>query len=238
VTPSAPFERHAVAVSGGTVALALHLPAGAGPFACVLACHGLGASKESDKYLLLGEELPRAGLALARFDFRGCGESTGIESDTTVGTRIEDALAVLDRLAKHSRLDARVGLLGSSMGGFVALQVAAVRGDGTPVVTWNAPAEMRQLERPDPPSGLGSAFFAEVASGRYGSAPAGVSRHLVVQALADDVVPPVHGATLHERAAHPKALVTIPDADHRLSDPAHRRHAVDVSRDWLAKFLG
>ena len=130
MTPSAPFERHAVAVSGGTVALALHLPAGAGPFACVLACHGLGASKESDKYLLLGEELPRAGLALARFDFRGCGESTGIESDTTVGTRIEDALAVLDRLAKHSRLDARVGLLGSSMGGFVALHVATVRGDG------------------------------------------------------------------------------------------------------------
>ena len=227
-----------MAVPGGTVALALHLPAGRGPFAYVLACHGLGASKESDKYLQLGDELPGAGLALARFDFRGCGESTGVESDTTVGTRIEDALAVLDRLAKHSRLDARAGLLGSSLGGFVALHVAAARGDGTPVVTWNTPAEMRQLERPDPPSGLGPAFFAELAAGRYASAPAGVSRHLIVQALGDDVVPPVHGDTLHDRAVHPKALVTIPNADHRLSDPGHRRRAVEASRNWLMRFLG
>jgi hypothetical protein len=236
------FETHAVAVPGGAVACALHLPEGRGPFACVLACHGLGASKESDKYLLLGEELPRAGLALARFDFRGCGASTGVESETTVATRIEDALAVLERLAKHPRLDARVGLLGSSMGGFVAVHVAATRGDGAPVVTWNAPAELTTLERRDraseraEPNGLGPAFFAEVARGRYATAPS-VARHLVVQALADDVVAPAHGQRLHDRAAHPKALVTIPDADHRLSDPAHRRRAIDVSRNWLMKFL-
>ena len=168
------FQRYPVAVPGGTVALALHLPDGHAPSACVVACHGLSASKESDKYLLLGEELPRAGLALARFDFRGCGESSGVESDTTVATRIEDVLAVLDRLAKHPRLDGRLGLLGSSMGGFVALHVAHVRGDATPVVTWNAPSDFRRLERPDPPGGLGAAFFAEVDTGRYVSTPTGV----------------------------------------------------------------
>jgi alpha-beta hydrolase superfamily lysophospholipase len=231
-------ERYAVAVPGGACALVLHLPDSPRRVPCVLACHGLGASKDSDKYLLLGEELPRAGLALARFDFRGCGESSGVESDTTVATRIQDATAVLERLAKHPRLDGRVGLLGSSMGGFVALHVAALRADGPPVVTWNAPSDFARMERPDPPNGLGEAFFAEVEAGRYASTPAGVTRHLIVQAEADEVVPPSHASVLRERAAAPKRLVTIPGADHRLTDPGHRRTALEASVTWFRTFLG
>ncbi|MBI2205029.1 MAG: alpha/beta hydrolase [Candidatus Rokubacteria bacterium] len=231
------LEHAAVPVPGGTVALALHLPEGSGPFPYVLACHGLSASKESDKYLMLGEELPRRGLALARFDFRGCGESSGVESDTTVATRIEDADAVLDRLAKHPRLDTRVGLLGSSMGGVVALHVAAIRGDRPPVVTWNAPADFTRLARPDTPGGLGPAFFAEVETGRYASTPPGVARHLTVQSADDDVVPPDHGRILHTRAAEPKALLRIAGADHRLSDPDHRRLAMIASCDWFLRFF-
>jgi alpha-beta hydrolase superfamily lysophospholipase len=231
------FQRYAVSLPGHTIALALHLPAGAAIVPCVLACHGLSASKESDKYLLLGEQFPRAGLALARFDFRGCGESTGVERDTTVATRIDDALAVLDRLAKHPRLDGRVGLLGSSMGGFVALHVARVVGGTTPVVTWNAPADFTRMERPDPNGNLGPAFFAEVERGDYASTPVGVARHLVVQGECDDVVAPSHGATLYARATEPKALLSIPGADHRLTDMAHRRRAVDESLAWLRRFL-
>ena len=231
------FERYAVAVPGGTVALAVHLPDDPSPAPVVVACHGLSASKESEKYLLLGEDLPRAGLALARFDFRGCGESSGVETDTTVATRIEDVLAVLDRLAKHPRLDGRVGLLGSSMGGFVALHVAHLRGDATPVVTWNAPSDFTRMDRPDPPGGLGSAFFAEVKTGRYAATPVGIPRHLTVQAEQDDVVPPAHGRTLYARAVEPKSMLAIPGADHRLTDMGHRRRAVDASRDWLLRFL-
>ncbi|MBI1736745.1 MAG: alpha/beta fold hydrolase [Candidatus Rokubacteria bacterium] len=231
-------ERHAVAVPDGACTLALHLPESPARVPCVLACHGLGASKDSDKYLLLGEELPRVGLGLARFDFRGCGESTGVERDTTIATRIEDAMAVLERLAKHPRLDGRVGLLGSSMGGFVALHVAAARANGTPVVTWNAPSDFARLRRPEPPNGLGPRFIAEVEAGRYASTPTGVTRHLIVQAEGDDVVPPSHAATLHARAAAPKWLVTIPGADHRLTDRGHRRAALEASVTWFLKFLG
>jgi predicted alpha/beta-hydrolase family hydrolase len=82
-------ERHTIPMAGGSLTLVLHLPA-VSPAPCVVACHGLGASKDSDKYQLLGVELPSAGLALARFDFRGCGESSGVETDTTVASRIED----------------------------------------------------------------------------------------------------------------------------------------------------
>jgi hypothetical protein len=206
----------------------------------VVACHGLSASKDSDKYLLLGEELPRAGLALARFDFRGCGESSGVEEDTTVASRIEDVQAVLKLLEADAHLDAgRFGLLGSSLGGFVALHVAAERGDGIPVVTWNAPANLDDLaheERHDG-AGLGPAFFAELATHRYIRAPAGVPRHLIVQGEHDDVVPVEHAAVLADRAADPFDCVIIAGADHRLTDIAHRHEALRLSVAWLSRFL-
>jgi uncharacterized protein len=232
-------ERHAVDVPGGQLCLVLHLPAASTPVPCVVACHGLGASKDSDKYLLLGATLPTAGFALARFDFRGCGEATGREDETTVATRIEDVDAVLKMLGRHPRLSGDFGLLGSSMGGFVALQVAALRGDGLPVVTWNAPANLFDLahdERHERP-GIGVPFLMELASHRYDTTPEGVPRHLVIQGEADDVVSIEHGVVLHARAAEPCDLIIIPGADHRLTDPGHRRTAVDASRDWFRRFL-
>lgn len=202
----------------------------------MVACHGLSASKDSDKYLLLAEELTRGELALARFDFQGCGESTGVEERTTVATRVADTLAVLARLRGHPRLDGRVGLLGSSMGGFVGLHVAAALGEAWPVVTWNAPANLRGLsapERRDDGTGIGAAFLEEVAEGRYAEAPSGVAWHLVIQGEADDVVPPRHGALLHARAREPRAFVLIAGGDHRLTEPAHRARAVAESLGWF-----
>ena len=59
-----------MALAVGSVSLVLHLPRGAERVPCIVACHGLRASKDSDKYLLLGEECVRVGWALARFDLR------------------------------------------------------------------------------------------------------------------------------------------------------------------------
>ena len=231
-------ERCVVPVPGGGLAMVLHLPDMPAAPPCVVACHGLHASKDSDKYLLLGAELPAAGLALARFDFRGCGESTGREDETTVASRIDDVEAVLAQLSRHPRLDGRFGLLGSSLGGFVALFVAQRR-PGTPVVTWNAPASLTGLANDDRDDSrnLGLPFALEYMTGRYALAPKGVARHLVVQGEADEVVPVEHGVQLHAHAAEPCDLHLIPAADHRLTDPDHRRQAVDRSRDWLLRFL-
>jgi len=233
-------ERRIAAIPGGALALVLHRPESDAPVPCVVACHGLNASKDSDKYLLLGVEVPAAGLALARFDFRGCGESTGVEEETTVSTRIEDARAVLAHLRGDPRLDGRFGLLGSSMGGFVALHVAAARADGMPVVTWNAPANLDDLAaraaRGAP--GVGPAIEAEYRTRRYAETPAGVPCHLVVQGEADDVVPPAHGRTLFDRAHEPRELVVVPGGDHRLTEPAHRKDALARSIAWFLRFLG
>lgn len=230
--------RYWVPIPDGKLALVLHLPDGPRAAPCVVACHGLGASKDSEKYLLLGEEFPRAGLALARFDFRGCGQSTGREDATTIATRIEDVAAVLAFLHDHPRLAGRFGLLGSSMGGFVALHVAAARSEGVPVVTWNAPASLEDLGDPRDSAAIGMPFVLEVSSGQYAESPQGVARHLVIQAADDEVVPVEHGAVLHARAAEPCDLVIISGADHRLSDVGHRGEAVALSVAWFRRHLG
>lgn len=209
------------------------------PRPCVVACHGMGASKDSDKYLLLASEFPAAGLALARFDFRGSGESGGSYLDATVASRIADLEAVLDFLAKHPGLDGRFGLLGSSLGGFVALWVVSRRRPELPVVTWNAPASLSDLaaEAPSEPTGLAPALIAEVRQGRYVEVPAGARGALIIHGERDELVPPAHGRALFDRAGEPRALCLVEGADHRLSDPIHRRAAVEHSLRWLTHHL-
>jgi pimeloyl-ACP methyl ester carboxylesterase len=236
------IERFVVDVEGTRVVGVLHVPPRRAPL--VVACHGLGASKDSDKYLLLGARLPEAGLGLARFDFRGAGESGGSYRDATTATRVADLEAVLAHLAKHPAVTDRVGLLGSSMGGFVAWHVARRRiesGDSPlPVVSWNAPADLASLSAREmsEATGLGPALVAEVRSGRLAAAPDGVSHALVVQGEADEVVSPTHGRRLYERAAEPRALHLIAGADHRLSEMRHRLEAVERSQRWMTEHLG
>ena len=231
-------EVHRVDVGEQKLALVLHLPHRL-PAPCVVACHGLAASKDSEKYLLLGREFPRAGLALCRFDFRGSGESDGAYAGSTVAGRIADLEAVLDFLAKHPALKRRFGLLGSSMGGFVAVHVAARRRPPMPVVTWNAPVTLRGLQRStaEDVAGLGQAFFDELATAALADTPAGAAFSLTIQAERDEVVPPSHGQVLFARAADPKELDVLKGADHRLSDMAHRMEAVSLSLHWLSRYL-
>ena len=231
-------ERFSVRVGGIDVVGVLHLPP-PGPAPCVVACHGMGASKASDTYLLLGRDFPEAGLALARFDFRGSGESGGLYRDATIASRIADLEAVLEHLALDPALDGRFGLLGSSLGGFVSLWVASRHRRVMPVVTWNAPANLASLAA-SPCADVtspGAALVSEVRAGRHVDAPAGASHVLVMQGQADDVVPPGHAEILFERAREPRELYLLPGADHRLSDPLHRLEAVKRSRDWFMRHL-
>jgi pimeloyl-ACP methyl ester carboxylesterase len=232
-------ERYTVALPAGKLAVVLHLPPGDARVPCIVACHGLGTSKDGDKYLALGAQLPADGLAVARFDFRGCGESSGIEEEMTTTTRLEDARTVIEALRAHPRLTGRFGLFGSSMGGFVALHLAHERADGTPVVTWNAPSSLADLAESETTDGrgIGVALLLEIAEHRYAETPSGIARHLIVHGEADDVVPVDHGIVLHARAAEPCDLVVVPGADHRFSELAHRQEALAHTQAWFRRFL-
>jgi fermentation-respiration switch protein FrsA (DUF1100 family) len=232
-------ESLAIAVGVERIAAVLHLPSGRGPAPCVVASHGLAASKDSDKYLQLAERLVRVGIACCRYDFRGSGESEGRYADTTVETRIEDLKAVLGCLRGRPTIDGRrIGLFGSSFGGFVSHFVAKEE-PAPALVTWGTPATLSGMERlaTEEVVSLGPGFFAELSKGGYRETPEGVARLLVVHGDRDDVVPVDHAKRLWERAVDPKALSVLEGGDHRFLDPGLRQRAMDQTVEWFLRYL-
>lgn len=217
----------------------LDLP-GAGRWPCVVAAHGLFSAKVSDKFLLLSTRLTAAGIACLRFDFRGCGDSGGDLKDTTISGRISDLKAILTNLQDHQALDGRFFLMGSSLGGYVALFVAAELSQVRATALWSTPAHVRDLQGRKESlqaHGLGSAFFRELEEGRCVEAPAGVSGSLIVHGERDELVPCSHAQTLYARAEEPKALEILPDADHRFLDPNDRERAIRLTIAWFERHL-
>lgn len=67
------------------------------------------------------------GYAAIRVDMRGCGESDGFLDDEYLKREQDDALEVIEWIAKQSWCTKSVGMMGKSWGAFNALQVAARR---------------------------------------------------------------------------------------------------------------
>ncbi|HSC70348.1 MAG TPA: alpha/beta fold hydrolase, partial [Candidatus Methylomirabilis sp.] len=229
------------AAGGLSLAAVLHLPdAGQGPWPCVVASHGLLSSKDSAKYVQVADEFSRAGIAVCRVDFRGCGESPGSLLETTVAQRVSDLRATVEQVRRHPALSGRVALLGSSLGGYVSLFVASQDFKVKAVAAWATPANLDYLaERPDAAraTGLGDAFLTELKEGRYRHAPVGTRFCLFVHGDRDEVVPVEHARHLHEAAFSPKRLEIIPGGNHQLTDPDHRVEALRLSLEWIRRYV-
>lgn len=77
---------------------------------------------EHKPFAVISDALTRAGFATLRYDDRGFGESTGNMATATVADFKDDALAGIEFLRK--RFD-RVGVIGHSEGGTIAMMLAA-----------------------------------------------------------------------------------------------------------------
>jgi pimeloyl-ACP methyl ester carboxylesterase len=105
---------------GDGVALAWQRLAGSGP--ALLFLPGFGSDMEGEKARFLADWCARQGRALLRFDYSGHGASGGAFTDGTIGRWLDDTLAVMDRLTEGP-----VVLVGSSMGGWIAVLAALAR---------------------------------------------------------------------------------------------------------------
>lgn len=83
---------------------------------------GFGSDMTGSKAEYLAADCARRGQAFLRFDYRGHGQSSGQFSDGCIGDWFADALAVFDRLITGPQI-----LVGSSMGGWIALLLARAR---------------------------------------------------------------------------------------------------------------
>lgn len=126
--PPFPYDQEEVAYQSGDVHLAgtLTLPKGRGPYPAVLLVSGSGPQDRNEEifghkpFLVLADQLTRAGLVVLRVDDRGVGGSSGDTASTTSEELAEDALAGVRFLRAHPRVHpARAGIAGHSEGGLI-----------------------------------------------------------------------------------------------------------------------
>lgn len=236
------FESVIIPSTGGLLlAGTLHRPTTNDHELGVIVSHGMLSSKDSNKHTAICEAVTHRGFTALRFDFRGRGESDGDPHELTVSNEIEDLQAAVAHLRELGLR--RIALVGSSLGGTVALLTAAVKHDVTGLVTIAAPS--RLPDRPRETWGgsgvIDDSGHIEVAPGEriHGDFFVDAARHdpiaaaasitcpwLIIHGALDPVVP-VDDALLLSRAAPTADLDLRPTAGHRFSDPAEL--------DWLVR---
>ncbi len=111
-------------------------PAHADPHhASVVWLGGFHSDMLGEKASLLHEAVAATGRSFTRFDYLGHGESDGAFADGTIGRWRSDALAIIDQLTQGPLV-----LVGSSMGGWMALLAALARPERVKALVLLAPA--------------------------------------------------------------------------------------------------
>ncbi|MEM5789743.1 MAG: alpha/beta fold hydrolase, partial [Syntrophobacteraceae bacterium] len=235
-------NRHPLQISQGDVQLSAiaHLPT-ITPAPVVICCHGLLSSKDSSKYEAIAEAFTRAGLCIIRFDFSGCGESPP-RKEPLIGARRRDLDAVVDFSRMRPWSDGRVGLLGSSLGGYLSIMAADERPERIgAVVSWAAPFDVSRLDPAESGEnelrrGIPGGF--DLGTPRDLASLSVVSRVLLIHGREDEVVPWTHAVEIYRRVNDPKDMILMQSADHRLTDESWRNSAIAESLDWFLKFFG
>jgi len=224
---------------GQKISGVLHLPEKENP-PCVVASHGLLSSKDSEKYVAFGGRISKEGIAMLRFDFRGIGESQGKIEDDTVSRRISDLGSAIDFVRSRPDLGNRMGLLGSSLGGYVSLIKASMDREIRAVVIWATPFHLDDLKSNKGAEGHPlpeDAFFEDLPKHRLLPLLPKVSNCMVIHGEKDELVPVDQAWEIFHGLASPKEIHIIEGADHRLTDPKHRQRAMDLSVDCFKRYL-
>lgn len=220
---------------------------------CVIMSHGLEGSKDGAKWQLLATKLYEAGIASLRFNYRGCGQgkskSQGKFEETTLSGRIQDFKAALDFVEGTAVDSSRLGVVGSSLGGIVAIaawdkRIKAMVAMATPY-QFLAPPEKRPRHIQDAeyfnlPSGrrIRTGFLSELYHHDTGRDVGRVKCPLlVIHGSADRDVPVDDARRLYEKANELKRLEIINGGSHGFDDPIHLQQVASLAFGWLRRHL-
>lgn len=212
------------------------------PLPTVVFLHGLLSDMEGSKARCLAEHAAVRGFGYLRFDMFGHGLSSGTFTDAGVGRWRDDALAVIDDLTEGPLI-----LVGSSMGGWVALLAALARPERVGALIGIAPAPdfttaMEAALTAEQAAALGRGEIVHIADTEEPCGTYPVGRALldqgranlllggpiafsgpvrILQGQRDASVDWPTALRIAERLAAPDTQITlIKDGDHRLSRPA------------------
>jgi uncharacterized protein len=227
---------------------------GAGTGRWLVLCHGMESTRGGIKQTAIVERFVPAGFNVLRFDFSFVGDSEGEYEDLTVSGEVDDALGALDFM--HEFGASECALVGSSLGGLVALLAAAqaphlvtrvaviaavadskIFTDG---LTEGAIAEWRTRGRRRVGSGfLKPTFLDDVL--RL-DAPRILSALtmpvLVMHGDADEVVPFEHAEIIRRSVSGPCKVERFAGVGHRFEEPGALDKLLAVLARWLVKTQG
>ncbi len=201
---------------------------------------GYRSDMQGSKAIALRDHCAARGRAFLRFDYSGHGESAGHFEDGTIGQWTADAIAVLDALTEGPQV-----LVGSSMGGWIALLMARARPDRiaafigiapapdfTETLMWPAFTEAQRAEittrgvihlpsQYGDPTPVTRALIEDGARQSVLKAPLPLPCPVrILQGMRDPDVPWQHALRLVETIqADDVRLHLVKDGDHRLSRP-------------------
>ncbi len=218
--------------------IAYHLTRGQGP--CVVFLGGFKSDMGGTKAVHLQDWATAQGRAFLRLDYSGHGQSSGDFLDGAIGDWFEDALAVLSAVTTGPLV-----LVGSSMGGWIALLVARAMPERIAGLVGIAAAP--DFTEDSMWAGFTPAQKAELAQGQvvlpsdYDPTGYIITRRLIdegrarlvlrgplalpfptrfLQGTADTDVPPAVALRLLDHATGADIRLTlVKDADHRFSTP-------------------
>ncbi len=228
----------------------------------VVIMHGFASCKigTNRSWVCLAEALSKAGIAVMRFDFRGAGDSEGSLSQMTPEWYVSDALAVTAYL-EGENFD-RIGYFGSSLGGAVSVQAAALHKNIQSIALW-APVASGELWVQDflmqNPEHVASSNLEELLTSYHGVKLNPHFKEQFVQMnayeklheLSDVPLLHFHGendqtlSLIHQNAYRsaragsraPTQFVTFPNAGHTLAYEPIFPDVVQQTVDWFQKTL-
>ena len=158
---------------------------------------------------------------------------------TTLDNRVQDLLAAIEVITGRDDTAADFGVFGSSFGGSVSIAAFGLRPPRA-LVLCAAPVRSGDIDpqraqppdetaiKPPRPENLRFDVAAKTAALRD---------VLIFHGAADEVVPYRHAAEIMAAAAEPKRLITLPEGDHRMTEPAHQVRFIAETIRWFRERL-
>ncbi|WP_240371587.1 alpha/beta hydrolase family protein [Anoxybacteroides rupiense] len=223
----------------------------------VIICHGFISTRIGVDRLFVqtADHLSSQGMAVIRFDYIGCGESSGEYGDNRLDDLIHQTRTVIDYVTSmKSFQNHTITLIGHSLGGAVALLTAAVDPRVQSLVLWAPSArpyhDITQIVQRQIGSThvtrtidycgyrLNPDFFASLAEHDPLSEAENFQENVLVVHGTNDEDIPVETCYSYDRAfaIRRKGKYTkkiISGANHTFSSIAHREMLLETTSDWI-----
>lgn len=240
--------------SAGNLSGRISKPAGQVRAVAVFA-HCFTCSKDIPAVKRITSRLSQHGIAVLSFDFTGLGHSHGDFSDTNFSTNVLDLKLAIEHLRFIGMTPTL--LIGHSLGGAAALQVASQLPQIEAVVTIGAPSDPKHLERVlagavSEISLKGQAtvnlanrefvfkeqFLKDIQDSEILSCVSKIKAALLIlHSPLDNTVGIENAEEIFRAARHPKSFVSLDGADHLLKKVKDTEYVADVIFSWACAYL-